>query len=385
MTDTALEQHIAETVRLAVQTYFTNMDLEKTVDGLIKAEINRLVSIASRNAYDRIIATHNISQEIASWVNSAVSNQMVGAAKSALSEKARNMDIRALAQDLIRDKVEQSQAHCQFPTASISPGSIDWRNARISAASISGTHTDFTSTGITDISTSTQLTVTDQGLVVTNVMVDQHAFITDMTVEGHLIINGTMQFSDQAQQLINGLATTAAEQILSKKSDLDITDLSITAAGRLLLNQNSLGPGVVESNLRRVGNLQELSVMGDSNLADVLYVNQNGKVSINSPESSGAFTVWDENTQFSISKYGQKSVFAGSTRAIDLVLGSNGQAQMVMHTDGKVEIKGPVRFMGRLFSISDTVPEHQGEPGETVLVHNNIFVCQGANQWQKIT
>lgn len=384
MTDTALEQHIADTVRLAVQTYFTNMDLEKTVDRLITAEINRLVGIASRNAYDRIIATHDIPQEIASWVNTAVANQLVGAAKSALSEKARNMDMKSLAQQLIRDRVEQSQAHCQFPVASISPASIDWRNAKIAAASISGTHADFSSTGITDISTNTQLTVTDQGLVMTNVMVDQHAFVTDMTVEQNLIINGTVHLGDQAHQLISELARSAVQQTMQQRSDLDLTDLSITAAGRLLLNQNSLGPGVVESNLRRVGNLQELTVMGNSNLADVLYVNQNGKVSINSPESSGAFTVWDENTEFSISKYGQKSIFAGSTRATDVVMGSNGQDQIVMHTDGTVEIKGRMRFMGRLFSVSDSVPEHQGEPGEMVLVADSIFQCQGANQWQKI-
>lgn len=218
----------------------------------------------------------------------------------------------------------------------------------------------------------------------TNVMVDQHAFVTDMTVERHLIINGSITLGKPAQQLIRDLATTAASQILANKTDLDITDLSITAQGRLLLNQNTLGPSVVESNLRRVGNLQELTVMGDSNLADVMYVNQSGKVSINSPESTGAFTVWDENTEFSISKYGQKKVFAGSTRLTDLVLGSNNQAQLELHTDGTIDINGRIRFMGRLFSVSDTVPEHQGEPGEIVLTGNSIFVCQGSNQWHKL-
>jgi len=49
-----------------------------------------------------------------------------------------------------------------------------------------------------------------------------------------------------------------------------------------------------------------------------------------------------------------------------------------------MEFNGRIRWSGRLFSISTTVPEHTGEPGEIVIVGDDIYSCQGGNRWKKI-
>jgi hypothetical protein len=65
-------------------------------------------------------------------------------------------------------------------------------------------------------------------------------------------------------------------------------------------------------------------------------------------------------------------------------LGTNNQEQIVLKTDGSLEFNGKIRWSGRLFSIANQVPEQTGEPGEIVIVNDDIYSCQGANRWKKI-
>lgn len=401
MTQDQLPTDIQQTVRTEMARLMT--------ENLLMEEIRRLAETAARTAYNNIIQKTDIQTLVRDWVISSLSQDLVASATIQLQEKMQDLDLKNLTQQLLQDRVDQCLQELTFPPASINPESInwnrreidfpknsihphsiDWRRQYLDAAVITGQHKNFQSAGISDLSNSTQLTVTEQGLVLSNLISDNimssgQSFLTDVTTEGTLSIQADLKLADPARAVLADLWQTEYQAQLARTQAWDLTDRSIIANDRLVLTATSLGPGVQESNLRKLGNLLELNVMGDSNLADVMYVNQAGRVSINSPEATGALTIWDEDAELSIYKHSQKTMYVGTNRVTDLILGTHNQEQIKLTTDGDLEFSGRIRWSGRLFSVSDAVPEHQGEPGEIVLVHDTIYSCKGGNKWQKIT
>ena len=152
-----------------------------------------------------------------------------------------------------------------------------------------------------------------------------------------------------------------------------------------ILNSDTLGPQIINSNIRRLGNLQELSVEGQAIIHETLVVTNN-KVGINTESASGALSVWDEDAEFTLVKHSPKTMYAGSTRITDVVLGSNNQEQIGLKTNGVIELNGPVRFGGLLIRIVDRIPEQIGEPGEIAVMRDGtaIYRCLGQNSWGKI-
>ena len=394
------------------------IDIQQTVkaemtrlvtENLLMDEIRKLAEIAARTAYNNIIQKTDIQTLVRDWVITSLSQDLVASATVQLQEKMQQLDLNALSEKLLQERVDKcmqelvfpphsinpesinwNRREIDFPKYSIHPHSIDWRRQSMDAAVITGQHKNFQSAGISDLSDSTQLTVTDQGLVLSNLISDNimssgQSFLTDVTTEGTLSIQADLKLAGPARAVLADLWQAEYQAQLARTQSWDLSDRSIIANDRIVLTANSLGPGVQESNLRKLGNLLELNVMGDSNLADVMYVNQAGRVSINSPEATGAFTIWDEDAELSIYKHSQKTMYVGTNRLTDLILGTHNQDQIRLSTDGDLEFTGRIRWNGRLFSISDAVPEHTGEPGEIVLVHDNIYSCRGGNKWQKIT
>jgi len=111
-----------------------------------------------------------------------------------------------------------------------------------------------------------------------------------------------------------------------------------------------------------------------------------GRVGINTEETAGVLSVWDEDSELSVLKYAQKNMFVGSTRGNDITLGSNNQNQIVLKTNNVIELNGPVRFCGLLINIVDRIPERVGEPGELAIVRDGsaIYKCMGQSSWSKI-
>jgi hypothetical protein len=79
-------------------------------------------------------------------------------------------------------------------------------------------------------------------------------------------------------------------------------------------------------------------------------------------------------------------MYAGSTRATDLILGTNNQNQLKLKSNNSIELTGPLRFNGILINVVDRIPEQVGEPGEIAVMRDGtaIYRCQGQNSWGKI-
>ena len=153
----------------------------------------------------------------------------------------------------------------------------------------------------------------------------------------------------------------------------------------LVLSKDTLGPSIVNSNIRKLGNLIELEVAGQAMIADTLIVN-NGKIGINTQETSGVLSIWDQDSELSVLKYAQKNMFIGSTRQNDITLGSNNQDQIALKSNGNIELNGSIRFCGLLISVEDRIPERVGEPNEIAIIRDGsaIYKCLGQTTWSKI-
>lgn len=384
MSELDLESYVSNTVRSAVVNYLNNVDLEQLAAESLTAEINRSVTQISRSALSKVLQNRDIEHEITTWVHNAVADNLLTTARNALASRANSLDLQILATEILSGVLADKTMALNFPTASISPASIDWNRAQIPADALApGIIKNFSSTGITDTSSGTQIQLSDDGAVIQNLLVEQTAFIDNLSTERHLEINGRLTLGQQARDAISLIAAETSGK-LNQTDTLDITGKTIAHSGRLLLSADTLGPGVVHSNIRKLGNLTELNVSGDTFLGDVMIVSTSGKVGINTEEVPGALSVWDEDAEFSLVKTKSRNMYAGSTRNTQVTLGSNNQDQIILKTDGQIELNGSIRWSGRLFSIADTVPEHAGEPGEIVLVREEIYTCQGGNRWKKI-
>jgi hypothetical protein len=390
LTDLDIQKHLQSTLQQAVLDYLQQTDLDQVISEVLTREVDKAVANIAHNAVTVMLRERNIETEIANWVRNDVAERLLNTAKNTVHVHLTQMDLNAVARNVIYDQIHNRSMDLKFPAASIDPNSINWPMAKLSADVIDhGCYRNFTSTGITDYSTELQLRITDQGLVVErnivskNMLVEDKAFINDLTIEKDLEVAGDLILHAQAQQTVSNIVEQVIQKQNSLNLNLDLSNKQITANDQVLLDTDQLGPSVLTSNLRKVGNLVDLSVLGDANIAETFHVSTTGRVGINTYEPTGALTIWDQDAEFTFSKSRNKEMYAGSTRPVNVVLGSNSQSQIRLAED-VVEINNKIRFQGRLFSIGDQIPEHQGEPGEIVLHQNNIYVCQSGNSWQRI-
>lgn len=265
---------------------------------------------------------------------------------------------------------------------------------------------DFRTEGIVDQSSSTQLTVMD------GVVVIEHEIVThDLTVEHDVIIKGdvlvqgamgiqgrintdnetwqdlsrhvgNVTYERIKQDFANELIATVID---STKSGIEIEN--ITVDGHPLITGNTLGAGVINSNIKKLGTVENLEVSGTTHLAKTLTVQKN-RVGVNTQEPDSALSVWDEETNLALGKYSKNTSFIGSNRKQSLVIGVNRQNHIEVDSDGMVTIQR-LRVGRNNMSWGTEVPGYSGTKGDIVFNTNasdGIFawVCLGAFRWQTV-
>jgi hypothetical protein len=159
--------------------------------------------------------------------------------------------------------------------------------------------------------------------------------------------------------------------------------------GKALLDQNSLAASITQSNIRKLGNLQDLNVMGDAKFSETLFVSAAGKVGINTDEPRGALTIRDEEAEVSFARTRRHTMFIGSTRLGDIEFGTNNQSQLVLK-ENQIDINSPIRILGIKFTAANGVPDRDGEQNEIQMVTDArddqplFYVCRGGNKWQSL-
>jgi hypothetical protein len=388
--DLNIQEHINNSVRAAIENYLQSTDLDKIISESLQTNINNVIVNTSNRLLAQVVGHRDLESEVSAIVNNIVTDYLMGAAQKILENKLGELDLKDIIESKTTSTVKNLLDTVQFPDNSISHSSVDFNGFKLNAAEISsGTYKNFTSTGIQDVSESLQLTVTDTGLVVVNnitaenLLISDNTFTNNLTVEGILNVTGPIADSETLKKYT---ANISDERIsANNKLDIDLSDRRIVEDAKLILSVDTLGPSIINSNLRKLGNLTELTVSGQALICETLMVSDN-RVGINTEEARGALSVWDQDAEFTLVKTAQRTMFVGSTRMTDISLGTNNQDQIKLKNTGEIEIAGPVRFNGILIKVTDRIPEQVGEPGELQIMRDGsaIYRCLGQNSWQRI-
>jgi len=406
------------------------MELSKQLDSIVET----LIAEIQTRVGDQITGSvnHQISQQIEAYDFSAAISAI---AASRLDEKISNLEfdnnaiqkkinsVIAIVTDEIKKEADKEIANLitrhvnnidfnnrfasamstviadrmnefLFPDESIAARSIKQEDLRISGDQVQGgIIRNFGSTGIDDKSTDCVVTIMDTAVVVENNLVT-----LDLTVQGNIDIKGTVPedspfysqlktavtnsvMGDINDSLFNGFSRTIFKQI--KDNGIDLT--KITISGQPVIEDNAIGLGITESNLQKLGLLRELQVAGETAIAGTFYVG-NKRVGVNTLEPSASLAVWDEEVEVTVSKYRDNTARLATPRAQTLILGSNRNNNIVLNTDGAVEIE-KLQIGTNRFGSSETPPNFTSEKGHIVFNANPTvggplgWVCIGGANW----
>lgn len=387
------ENQVRLEVERKVKAYLSDLDLSEEINDMIvqvtgekiEATVNQLINVMIKEGH----VARMIENKLLANMQDKLDREVKGRVVSMVS----NTDLGTLINERIERFVDASMTGGSLPDSFIPHRCIDLDGFTISADEIApGVIDQFASNGIQDTADNTELTIIDgavvveNSLVANNISVHKHAeFKSTINVIGDLRLHGDLvilneRFADQ----IKGMVDTAMQQD-REKNPLDLRGLALMNNGKEVLTASALGPSVATSNLRKVGNLTDLNVIGSFQAADTMTVDNN-KVGINTDSPAGALTVWDEDAEISLRKYKSKTMYLGSTRDCDLVLGADNKAIVSIRKDGNVSMN-KLELGAMKMSSSESIPDYEGSPGEIVLMRRPTedqpwaYQCMGGNRW----
>lgn len=333
----------------------------------------------------------NILSGLADHVETLLVSEMSLRVNNALAK----MDLGTEISRRIGEYIEKRMKYADLPTNFINHQTINFDGFKISADHISkGTIKKFTSSGIQDAAENIELTIVDQAVVIENnlvarkVEIQETLYANNATVET-LNIRSQILFGEPVNKQITSIIRDQVTNEISSRK-IDIVNSAIYNNGKEILTENTLGPSIVYSNLRKLGRLNELSVSGISQFNDTLLITDSGKVGINTQDPEGALTVWDDDSELTIRRYKKKTTYIGTMRDCDLVLGTKGEPKLEIKQDGTVRFHS-LDLNGLKISVEDQIPSRPGTQGEIVFIKNSNanepwgYRCLGGNVWQAMT
>lgn len=379
-----IQQSIAEKIETELQTYNLYDLIEQEIQSTVREKVNATIT----GLLNRLIDSHAVEQKVDSMLSGDIQQKLESAIKNKVSQTISQTDLGTEISNSITQFVENKMKKAVLPDSFIPAQSIIWDGYKIPASTVGdGIINNFTSNGIDDHASETNLTVLDGQVVVENELITNHLTVVDtagiktLTVDNlHIeksfnINSGT--FAEQIKSLIDTRISQAEAD-----RDFDLNGKTLMSNRVALLDNKSLGSSIIESNLRKVGRLTNLNVIGETTLAETLYVNS-GRIGINTDEPAGAFTVWDEESELTIRKYKNRTIYMGSSRDSELVLGCAGNAVLLVRKDGIESNK--IKIGNISVTSSMTKPTHRGAPGDLSINCGSeklwAWRCTGGVSW----
>lgn len=270
-----------------------------------------------------------------------------------VAHRLAQIDIRQVVRQYVDEALAGLITKVNFPDSSIPVKSIDLTGVNISGNNIvGGVIRKFGSTGIQDNATDCQVTILDQATVIENKLITREAEVKgNLTIDGDLILTGEIPtdspfFRNLVERGAGLLKLSMDGQFFLQYADkvfekikTDGIDLNrLTLDGNEIFKGNKLGYFITDTNIQKLGELRELTVNGDLNAANSLFV-RNKRIGINTEEPAGALAVWDEECELVARKLRKDVSIFGSMRNQRVVLSSNSKNNLVLETDGSVSIE----------------------------------------------
>lgn len=386
-----VEKQIQKTLSEKIEEELSTTHLSSIIDSLLKKTIEEKVDATITTLLNRLIDSQQISQLVDQQINSEVAEKIDSSIKQTVSRVAAQTDIATVFGQVIQQTVEDRLERAALGNGVLPWKAVQWDGFRLSANSISGgTILKFNSIGIQDLASDVNLTVSDGQVIVEGEMISNHltvvgnSSVKDLTVSGKLTVKGEVCFVDPgfSQQITGLIKNQIAESTKNLVSDL--AGKPLLSNGETLLNNHSLGTGIVESNLRSVGRLKNLTVSGETELGETVYV-VGQRVGVNTDEPDGALTVWDQESELTIKKYKNKNMYLGSTRGCNITIGVDNNNSLTVNKTG-IETNS-IKLGNITISSAKSMPTHSAAPGDIVFNEKAskgepwCWRCNGNNNW----
>lgn len=241
-----------------------------------------------------------------------------------------------------------------------------------------GRITNFSSVGIKDEAKEIVLTVTDNGITVKSISTPTIA--NPLTIKGNLTVEGEvhahklhvdeisadirnertspLEFKgDKGPAIGKGLIWTGGSytkqlvlqgnpERLWSSEDFDLnTGKEYKIANQAVLTSDSLGIGIVNSNLRKIGTLSSLRVSGNVNIDEFIkYDADSQQLSIGGGDPNGMLTMESWDHQFVIDPTDDKQWKIGTWTTSGLQLITDDTARIVISSSGNINVKSKTSF-----------------------------------------
>lgn len=410
-----LNTHLAKIVEGLVADITSNVLVR--VDSAISSAINNRLAAydyaahiqeAANSAFERRISEYTVDPKRLENRIVGKINETIDAARdhtqvlvdTQVQERLSTIDFQRAITDSVSTIIADRMTEFVFPANSIDPAALKLLDLKITGDNVvGGIIENFSSTGIDDRASQVAVTVLDDATVIENNLLTK-----DLTVEGTMTINGKFVVNGEVPEdteffktlvansktsilnaldhtLFNRYSTTVFNQIKQDGLDLD----RITLNGQEIAKSNSLGSGIINSNLQTVGELRELRVSGESLLAQTMYVTPK-RVGINTIEPSAALSVWDDEIEIVAKKKSRDVGLLGTTRQQKLILSANNKDNIVLSDDGSVQIDH-LKIGSMQFTTSNSPPNFVSERCHVVWNTNPNpggplgWICLGGANW----
>jgi len=238
-----------------------------------------------------------------------------------------------------------------------------------------GTIRNFESSGIKDSASQVKLTITDDRIFIDNlevknlkgsVTVEKDLTAENLTVPGVLTAgrievkelkadlrlerSTPLEFKASAENSIFGkgliwTGTGNTKQFILRDPDMlfstENIDLLVGKSYMIdkikVIDYNSLGTTVVKSNLKEVGNLKRLTVIGDVNFNDYLFYNSTtNRMSFGTDNPSATFSIVENNVELMLGIKDRNSAVIGTYGYQDVNIVTDSTARLTIGNNGNI-------------------------------------------------
>jgi len=370
-----------------IETMINQTATEKTLDKLTTIDIPAIVSKQIDTTFDKSEIQQTIIVGVQKEIKTAITNisqdpTWLGKIEQVINQSVAYQTLAQLGSidinTIIKDRVDEN---------------MDKFHSKM--------REDFSSVGINDQATKTQLTIMDQDTVFENTLVTNDLEVANGAIINNLVVKGSINTDNLAwndlsssiqektlkqfnSTLRNQLIKDVADQITTSGIEIE----QIKFGGESLVSDGHLASNITQTNIQRLGTLNSLQVSGPVNLNETVRVNTK-RMGINTEEPEMALSVWDEEVAINVGKHKEKTGYIGTSRPQALAFGTNRNAHIEITVDGLTQIKKLQVGVHRI-SHDIQVPGYAGTKGDIVfnsnLTNDRVFawVCLGGYKWQPL-
>lgn len=356
--------HLLKTVEDSVKELFDKDEI--TIKDLVTDET---IDKAFQSAVDKVDVQAMVKQHIDTAFNdNTLATQLAAVAKQAAYSKIEQYGVNNMVKEAVSSKMDKDFTSIQSTTSDVM--------LRINKDETVNEKLFFTK----DLKVTDTL-VTNDLVVKGRVNVDNKSWTE---LEDRITKRAATEVIDQAQD-------TIANKVIefSKQDGIDFKNVKID--GSYLVQGQELSQSITKTSITEVGELDTLTVKGESSLADTITIKPNGRVGINTTTPGSALEVWDDDVTLAMGKLSSKTGFVGMSRQGTLALGSNNTAHVTIDEQGVLNVSS-IKIGHNSVSWARELPGYSGIKGDIVYnldCTNSAdspigWQCLGAFRWRPI-